>query len=153
MQSSNLKEIINKFPSILNRFKGVYSIDTVPKYLAKNSFVILNTEEYSQPGQHWFCFIKKGPKNYELFDSLGIDENRLDHLKKYKIFPLKSKIKFNKTQVQNVSTETCGLFVLYFLIQRMHNLDLSFDTLLNEIFDDDVNLNENKVKNFAREHF
>ena len=55
---------------------------------------------------------------------------------------------FNTSRVQDLSTSTCGEFVLYFLFQRMHNQDLDFETLLNEIFSSDPVVNEQKVKKY-----
>lgn len=153
MQSSDLNSIVSKFPSILSNFVGVFSIDNVPKRIKKNHFAIVNTEESTQPGKHWFCFIKKENKKYELFDSLDIDQTKIDYLEKYTIFPRNSEVKFNENNLQNSQSSTCGLFVLYFLVHRMHNLDLSFNKLINEIFQIETQRNENLVRSFANEHF
>ena len=64
-----------------------------------------------------------------------------------------NKIKFNVTQVQSSLSDTCGLFVLYFLIHRFHNQDLSFTDLVNDIFVKDVEKNESLVRNFGISHF
>ena len=50
--------------------------------------------------------------------------------------------------MQDLSTSTCGEFVLYFLFQRMHNQDLDYETLLNDIFVSNPVTNEQKVKKF-----
>jgi hypothetical protein len=60
---------------------------------------------------------------------------------------------FNETAFQNIDTASCGLFVLYFLFERMHNLDLSFDDIIEEIFEEDTNANEEKVKTFCQDLF
>ena len=62
-------------------------------------------------------------------------------------------IKFNVTQVQSSESDTCGLFVLYFLIQRYHNKDLSFNEFMNEIFVFSQSENEKLVNTFATDHF
>lgn len=59
------------------------------------------------------------------------------------------KIIFNETQFQDGSSESCGKFVLYFAIERMHNLDLSLEEILEEIFSTDCLQNETKVKEFC----
>lgn len=84
---------------------------------------------------------------------MGLTSEKINVLQQYNLFPLKSTIKYNETPVQDTLSNTCGLFVLYFLINRMHNYDMSFTTLLNEIFDDDVEVNEKRIKSFASEHF
>ena len=52
---------------------------------------------------------------------------------------------YNESQFQNNDSNTCGLFVLYFAILRMHNLDLNFEEILEEIFDKDLLKNEVKI--------
>ena len=59
-------------------------------------------------------------------------------------------IKYNETSFQSDNSESCGLFVIYFIWQRMFNLDLSFDQILEESFSADNGLNELKVKEFCQ---
>ena len=60
-------------------------------------------------------------------------------------------IEFNETQFQSDFSDTCGLFTIYFIIERMFNLDLSFEELLFEIFDtENLDENEMKVKEFCK---
>lgn len=153
MQSIELEDIIKKFPSISNIFKGVFSINKAPKRIKSKCFYILNTEIDSNPGKHWFCIVKVAPSKYEYFDSLGVNDEKIHHLNKYHVFPKHSKVLYNETQFQDNTTSTCGLFVLYFLIHRLHNLDLSFLNLLEEIFTVDCKTNETLVETFAKENF
>lgn len=153
MQSSEIYDIIQKFPSINQNFLGVYSINTIPKKINKNHFLISNTSKDTETGQHWFCILKTSNKTYEYFDSLGIDSNKIDKLKFYKIFKLQSSVKFNETAVQQPHSSTCGYFVLYFIIHRMHNLDLSFNEVLDEIFVLNKEENETNVMKFASSNF
>ena len=67
-------------------------------------------------------------------------------------------------QLQNIKTDTCGLFQLYFYMnlfipkensQIVGNKTLRLRTikyLLNEIFSKDIDQNELVVENFAAEH-
>ena len=67
-------------------------------------------------------------------------------------------------QLQNIKTDTCGLFQLYFYInlflpkeksQIIKNKTLNLQTirkLLNEIFTRDTTQKEEIVENFALEH-
>ena len=67
-------------------------------------------------------------------------------------------------QLQNIKTDSCGLFQLYFYMnlfipkensQIVGNKTLSLRTikyLLNEIFSEDVDQTELVVENFAAEH-
>lgn len=151
MLANELKEIIDSFPSLRTSFLGVCSINTVPK-LKKHNFVIVNTQDNTQLGEHWFCIIKKDLRKYEVFDSLGVSSDKLELYKQYNLFPNNSAITFNETNFQSPNSVTCGQFVLYFLINRVHNLDLSYFDLLNEIFSLDCLSNETNVLSFLKEH-
>lgn len=155
MQASQILDIIQSFSSIKNQCAGIFSRNTIPSYLNVKSFLIANTQNDTEPGEHWFCIIRKSTQKYEYFDSLGIDEIKLKSLKTQNLFS-KSKqsiIVFNETPFQKSNSQTCGLFVLYFIIHRMHNLDLSFSNLLNEIFVTDCDVNEREIEQFAKDNF
>ena len=85
----------------------------------------------------------------EVFDSLSVDAEKLNNLKIYCRLKGIKTIKYNETPFQLENSESCGLFVIYFIWQRMFNLDLSFDEILEESFFSDNHLNEIKVKEFC----
>jgi len=89
----------------------------------------------------------------ECFDSLGVNEIKKKNLSHFCKFKNISKIKFNETQLQSDSSLSCGKFVLYFAIQRMHNLDLSFNDFLNEAFTLNCEKNEDIVNEFVEQFF
>lgn len=153
MQASELVNVIENFNSIKKNFVGIYSFDTIPKRFRSNGFLISNTQNSSEPGEHWFCLIKKSPKKFEYFDSLGVDEAKLKKIQTLKVFNRHSTVVFNETPFQKQTSISCGLFVLYFIIHRMHNLDMSFSELLEEIFVIDCNKNELIVEKFAHDMF
>jgi hypothetical protein len=71
-------------------------------------------------------------------------------LQKYCKIQYISSINFNETHVQNLNTSTCGKFAIFFAVQRLHNLDLTFSETLNEIIFKNDSLNERKVRNFFK---
>lgn len=148
MQGSEIEAILLHLPTITNHFVGVFSIDTLPKNLKRRTFIICNTAEQSKPGEHWIC-ICKTDFEIEVFDSLGIDLSKKNLLLRFCKFKNTKHLKINETPFQSSTTSTCGLFAIYFSIQRFHNLDLSFKTLLHEIFSKDILYNEEKVKTFV----
>jgi len=151
MNSAQLKEIIYNFETAKNYFIGVFSINTLPQKLSIPSFLICNYDIDTNPGSHWFCLFKTNQKFVECFDSLGVSPDKFMLLQKYCKWRCGSYITFNETQVQSNLTSTCGNFVLYFAFQRLHNLDLSFSDILNEIFDLDIDNNEKRVVRFFEE--
>jgi hypothetical protein len=86
----------------------------------------------------------------ECFDSLGLNENKLHNLKTYCQFKGISKIDYNETSFQKDDSDSCGLFVLYYIFKRMFNLDLTFEEILEDIFENDKNLNELNVIKFCK---
>jgi hypothetical protein len=149
MQGSEFYQYFEKFPNIKSHFDGIFSIDTLPKTIKYRHFCICNTDLSSGLGEHWFCFVRNSNYEIESFDSLGFSKEKKEKLLSYCSFNYVSEIKVNETQFQSQNSTACGLFTIYFLIERMHNLDLTFSELLEEIFDDDLLKNESIVKQFC----
>lgn len=147
MQGVELIDIVNKIPSLKPFFKGVYSINTLPKKLKIKNFIFCNTALDFEVGKHWICFVKISSSTVECFNSLGFSQTS-NLLHTYCKFTNVQDLEFNVTSVQKPDSDTCGLFVLYFIIQRMHNLDIPFKNLMNEIFSNDLNKNEDNVTTF-----
>ena len=85
----------------------------------------------------------------EIFDSLGVDEVKLDTLKKYLKFKGIKNIHINETPVQQENSDSCGLFVVYYIWHRMYNLDLSYDEILEQSFTIEKESNEETVRQFC----
>ena len=148
MQSSEFQKYIDSTPVLKKHYIGVFSIDTLPKIIKYRKFCICNTDVQSGNGKHWICFVRTSKNSIELFDSLGIDDEKKNLIIRFCKFNIKE-IVFNETPFQATFSDTCGLYVLYFLFERLFNLDLSFDDLLNDIFNEDVLKNEKTVQDFC----
>lgn len=152
MQSHDLFQCIQKFESIRNYCEGIIGIDQLPKTLKIKHFLIINTETSEENGQHWFCLLRSSLRKYEIFDSLGFTESKQLVFKAFAKFRSGSFI-YNINQFQLDTSDTCGLFVLYFIVHRLHNFDISFEDLLQEIFSNSLSLNETFVDDFNTSHF
>ena len=150
MQSSDFNKYFDAVPIIKKHFIGVFSIDTLPRNIKFRKFCICNTDFQSGNGKHWICFVKTSKNCIELFDSLGVDEERKQLITKFAQFNTQEII-FNETQFQSNTSSTCGLFVLYFLFERFFNLDITFENLLIDIFDTNQPKNEEKVIQFCEQ--
>ena len=135
MQGFEFHEYLAKFPLLKKRCKGIFAIDTLPKFLKFRHFCICNTDVNSGLGQHWFCLLRNHHSDLECFDSLGVNNDKKENLKRFCHFRGIKEIHFNETQFQDNLSESCGKSTLYFIIERMHNLDLTFDEILEELFD------------------
>lgn len=148
MNGSQFNEYIKHFPSIQNHFKGVFSIDLLPSKLEIKQFCIINSDVSSGFGKHWFALLRYDKNLYELFDSLGFNDHKIFDLKRH--CQITEEIVYNKTQFQKNDTNTCGNFCVYFLIERLHNYDMDFDDLLENIFlTDNLDYNEQTVRQFG----
>lgn len=152
MLSTQFHEKFDNFPFLKKYFDGTFASDTLPKSIKKDHFIICNTDTSNGPGKHWYCIIKSTPSSLECFDSLGVDETKKEFLKANFKQKNVEEIKFNVTSLQPDDSISCGQFVLYFIIQRSHNKDLSFSNLLNDIFTISKETNEELVLNFFRDH-
>ena len=150
MQGAELNAFLDNFPNLKKHYLGIFAINTLPKTIKFRQFLICNTDQSSGPGVHWFAFIRNSKSTIECFDSLGINSVKKQNLENYCKFRSVSELEFNESVFQSVNSNSCGFFTLYFIIQRMHNLDLSLKELLEEIFDDkDYEINEKIVLDFC----
>lgn len=150
MQGTELSNFINTFPALKTHFQGVFSINTMPKGLKKRNFFFANTDESFKPGTHWFFVFCNDKNQLELFDSLGVNDEKLARFLKFNKIS-KKEIVYNDSSVQKLSSNLCGYFVLYFALNRLFNVDLSFKNVINEIFDSNPNNNDDKVRDFLKE--
>lgn len=150
MQSNEFQKYFDQFPFLVTRFKGIFSIDTLPKILKLHNFCICNTDKSTGVGIHWISFFRWSKSLVLCFDSLKIDENKKALLIQYCNFHGVKEILFNETEFQLKDTDTCGLYNVYFLINCCYNLDLSFVELLESIFIPNNNQeNEKLVDDFC----
>jgi len=131
-------------------FGGIFSSDNIPKKLKNKHFYIINTDVESGPGKHWYTIVRLN-QLIECFDSLGIQQQQKEFLNQHFTVKGISHLIFNVTQVQPSYSLKCGQYVLYFLYERFHNLDMDFDDLLNEIFCENNETNDKKVLQFENE--
>jgi hypothetical protein len=123
MQGVEFDQYFEKFPALKKCFTGVYSIDTLPKHLKYRTFCISNTDTHDGFGKHWICFLKAEKSSLECFDSLGISSEKKDLLVKYCRFKAKA-LHFNYNQFQKSDSISCGLFCIYFIIQRSESCNI-----------------------------
>ena len=147
MEGTEFQKYFNHFPYLKNYFIGTFAIDTIPKSLKKDHFLIFNSETSDKKGQHWLCLYKE-QKRLLCFDSIGIDMIKKQLLEQYCQLKGVTEIIFNETQFQLSTTDTCGKFVIYFLVQKSYNKDLNFTELLEEIFVDVPSKNEVLIQKF-----
>ena len=153
MESSEFLVYFEKFPILKKLFSGPCSIDTIPSTLKLYHFLICNTDVSSGHGKHWFCLLRSAKTEIECFDSLGVSEDKKKLILEYLNVRGVRNVKVNTSPVQLPSTDTCGKFCIMFIFERLHNLDMDFDELLNSIFSDDCGRNETILHSFIEDLF
>ena len=100
---------------------GVFASDQLPlTFPFCNSGFIANTDDHTRPGRHWIAFFQPQPGLIECYDSYG---HKPDYygpwftrwLQKHPTTTLM----WNNRQIQSDTSNTCGLYCLYFLRQRL----------------------------------
>jgi hypothetical protein len=104
-------------------FHGVFPIDHLPKGISRlPCLFIINTNTGNLPGQHWKAIYIDKNKNGEIFDSLAMPVSlKLQHWMNYNT----NKWTVSNLTVQNPLSPTCGVYVLYFVLTRLHYKTLS----------------------------
>ena len=148
MQGIEFYNYIDKFPILKKHFfDGIRAIDLLPLHLKYRHFLIANFDESNARGSHWFSLYRSTKDKIELFDSLGLTEEKKNLILKHCKFS--QEIIFNETPFQLHDSTTCGLFVIYFCIERSFNADLDFETFLELCFVANCEENEKVVEKFC----
>lgn len=150
MFSNDFTQYFESDKYLSKSFRGVFSIDQIPKTIKVGQFYICNTATSDSVGEHWFVVYRPVSYLLECFDSLSTSPDKTFELAKHLRFRGISKVKFNSTKVQADHTDSCGQHCIFFVFQRLYNNDLRYKELLNEIYyADNLEKNERNVKLFV----
>jgi len=147
LSTSDFKDYFANVPDLKNHMAGIKALDEIPKTLKLKSFIIVNTSVREQKLGHWIVIGRPQKDIVELFNSLGCDS--IAPIKPYLKFPFKSEIVYNNSPVQLATSSSCGLYCIYFAVLRYFNLDCSFEEIIEDIFNSDINKNEHRVHQFC----
>ena len=101
---------IQKYYQNEPRFNGVYSRENLPKI--KDGGYVINFDEYSDIGTHWFALYVSEANDITYFDYFGVE----DIPKEIKTFiGRSSSIKTNIFRIQEYDPITCGYFCIGFI--------------------------------------
>lgn len=134
----------NFFSSIY--FRGVFSIDTLPKRKIKRPCsIIINTDNSRGPGIHWIAIWLPKRGKIEYFDSFGYPPLNIE-ISHFINLNGKQFI-YNNYQIQSNQSSSCGKFCVIFVLFRSRNI--SFKNFLN-LFSQNKRINEYLVKKLFR---
>ena len=121
---------INEYMKPFGQYKGTYPRDCLPEDIPKSTGVIINTDASTGPGKHWVA-VYNGPTHAVYFDSFGLPPLHKDIIQFLdRISP--SMWGHNTITFQSESTNTCGLYCLYFLTNYFNGGDfINFRKIFN----------------------
>lgn len=85
---------------------------------------------------------------YEIFDSLGVDRTKGKLLRKY--IPKHFCAIYNVQPFQVKTSTSCGLFCMFYIVQKHYNNDSSMQEIVSKMFSADPHKNELKVARFLK---
>ncbi len=119
MDHTALKQIIDKIPELKYKFIGTFPADFIPN-LVRSTFCIINTDNSSQPGEHWIMVANYNGTLY-YGDSMG---KPIHHYSNFKRFNKMKKL--TSDRMQN-SPQLCGFYCVYFawVLFKLHQKHVS----------------------------
>ena len=122
-------------------YKGCFSSDKLPHVDRSPFAVITNTDPLNLPGTHWVAIFIENRRG-EYFDPSGRYPNT--RIQKW-LNRNCLEWGYNKKQIQQPYTETCGLYCVYFVKER----PVRRHRVLN-IFGENLERNEMVIKDYVR---
>lgn len=113
MNTEEIDNILRNHPC----YKGTFSLNNHPTIQNYPSCFVVNTQTSNLSGQHWFAIWVSNNRNGEVFDSYGV------------IPPTRTQLwmnthcniwTFNKTLYQNLFSDLCGAYCIYFIVNRLY---------------------------------
>ena len=130
-------------------FLGAFAYDELPEKNQDNFSLVINTEVGSKPGDHWVALIKKEQQLFFL-DSYGRNVKDSTFPSGFTTAILKyignSKWKFNSRWLQQLTSNTCGEYCVYFIEELGKR---SLDRAL-AIFSDNLAENDRTVVEYVK---
>ena len=143
MREGDLARCINKLHLPNKLYLGTFTYKKIPRSLECSQFAILH--RYIKTTGHWFCIIKTSETEAELFDSLIPPQSVINFLTQR----LKCRVTFNTSRTQSRTSKSCGMFCIYYLFNRIFNLDLLAHDYFEDFFSSSCSKNEHFLKEFA----
>ena len=129
-----LNNVLMKNPVTKKSYIGTFPGCLIPSIKSKRYSFITNTDLHHEHGEHWNAWVVDGDRIL-FFDSFGRDPRDFSFPEIYKdVVNRFETFKYTKTQIQNVTSSTCGYYCIHFLY--VLSLGLDFDFFMNEYTDD-----------------
>ena len=148
MNTKQLNNILKQ--DIFNRqnYGKILAIDEIPtRILHFPTWLIINNELSYEAGEHWISIYFKNEKNpAEFFDSFAKEAKTYSDKITKLLFTHHNTFHSINNPIQLKNSDTCGLFVLYFIIHRMRGK--SFTKIIQKFSSINLAANEKIVRDF-----
>ena len=131
---------------VKHAFRGIYPNDALPKtsQLKPPLFLIVNTDPHNLPGRHWKVIYIGEQYHGEVFDSLALplSNHVIQFMNQHTV-----KWKTNRQMFQHPQSTQCGVYVLYYVTQRLNHVSLHS---LCQTLSSNLTQNEKSMSRFYR---
>ena len=103
-------------PVLAPFMQGVFPSDKLPVIKAYTA----NTDPHDQPGTHWVAMYFASPEESEFFDSYGFPPEMYG----MEDYMIRNMTLYNDLPLQELTSDVCGDYCLFYLLQRTRNMDL-----------------------------
>jgi hypothetical protein len=122
MKTSHINTVLTQHPHTRRQYLGTFSSDQCPTKPTPLTCFVSNTDPRSMPGQHWIAFYVKSDGHVYYFDPYGLPPISVYHQKFLQQSP-DHRGTYNRQQLQNFYTQTCGAHCINFLIETCRTQD------------------------------
>lgn len=116
---------INKFLSKYQRdniFKGVFACDKLPSKMNLPAALVVNLAPATSSGTHWISIFIDAYGTAEVFCSFGLKPKQKEIL--YFLKMHSKNVVYNRTQLQQISSNTCGKYACIYIIYKLRGYSL-----------------------------
>ena len=132
-------------------FLGCFPIDKIPEYIPHSSFLVLNTDRSSQPGEHWLLVDIDAHNNVCFFDTLAQAPRFYSHKLEQKLKSIDANFWQSNRVVQHLMSVACGFHVVYFACLRLRGISCS--QIVLGIYTENLHQNDVVARRFVQKQF
>ena len=139
LTNNTINDILYK---LIDKYDGCYMTDQ-GKFIKNDKYYVYNLNNSSQKGSHWVGIYKNNKKSY-YFDTFGFvcDKEIEKYIKPYK---------YNKYQIQDINSTSCGYYCIAFIIFMNYNNN-DFDNFIKMFNKENYKLNEFILYNYLKKY-
>ena len=122
MDNIQLDKIIKSDFTTSQYFLGVFAADRLPRNVKYPCALIVNSDEISKPGTHWFAIFIDKFGNGEYFDSFAVKPWVTHHIR---FLNKVSRVwKYNTVCLQNIYSSKCGQYCALYIAMRSRGFSM-----------------------------